>query len=63
MGGPLRRSGFNKLSGWPHVVEALGIPRLHFHNLQHTGNQFAANSGPDCGTSWRAWAMGPSGPR
>jgi integrase len=45
MGGPLRRSGFNRLSGWPHVVEALGMPGLHFHDLRHTGNQFAANSG------------------
>lgn len=45
MGGPLRRSNFNKLSGWPHVVEALGMPGLHFHDLRHTGNQFAADSG------------------
>jgi integrase len=45
MGGPIRRGNFNRLSGWPHVVEALGIPGLHFHDLRHTGNQFAANSG------------------
>jgi hypothetical protein len=25
-GGPLRRSSFNKLTGWPHVVAALGMP-------------------------------------
>jgi integrase len=45
MGGPIRRGNFNKLSGWPHAVEALGMPGLHFHDLRHTGNQFAANSG------------------
>jgi integrase len=45
MGGPVRRGNFNKLSGWPHAVEALGVPGLHFHDLRHTGNQFAANSG------------------
>jgi integrase len=45
MGGPIRRQNFNKLTGWPHAVEALGVPELHFHDLRHTGNHFAANSG------------------
>jgi integrase len=45
MGGPVRRGNFNRLSGWPHAVETLGMPGLHFHDLRHTGNQFAANSG------------------
>jgi len=45
MGGPHRRQNFNKLTGWPRAVEALGVPELHFHDLRHTGNQFAANSG------------------
>ncbi len=27
------------------MVEALGMPGLHVHDLRHTGNQFAANSG------------------
>jgi integrase len=45
MGGPVRRGNFNKLSGSPHVVEALGMPGLHVHDLRHTGNQFAANCG------------------
>jgi integrase len=44
-GGPLRRSGFNKLSGWPHVVTAMGLPGLHFHDLRHTGNILAADMG------------------
>jgi hypothetical protein len=45
MGGPIRRGNFNKLAAWPHAVEALGMPGLHVHDLRHTGNQFAANSG------------------
>jgi len=44
-GGPLRRSGFNKITNWRHVVEALGVPNLHFHDLRHTGNQLAADMG------------------
>ena len=44
MGVPIRRQNFNKLTGWPHAVEAIGMPGLHFHDLRHTGNQFAANS-------------------
>jgi integrase len=44
-GGPLRRGNFNKMSAWPHAVESIGMPGLHFHDLRHTGNQFAANSG------------------
>ena len=44
-GGPIRRNNFRKLTGWPYIVEALGMPGLHFHDLRHTGNQFAANSG------------------
>jgi integrase len=45
MGGSIRRQNFNKLTGWAHAVEAIGAPGLHFHDLRHTGNQFAANSG------------------
>jgi integrase len=44
-GGPIRRGNFNKLSGWPRVVTSMGMPGLHFHDLRHTVNQFAANSG------------------
>lgn len=44
-GGPLRRSNFNKMSAWPHAVASIGMPGLHFHDLRHTGNQFAAQSG------------------
>jgi integrase len=44
-GGPLRRSNFNKMSAWPHAVRAIGAAGLHFHDLRHTGNHFAAASG------------------
>jgi integrase len=44
-GGPLRRSGFNKITRWKPVVEALGVPNLHFHDLRHTGNTLAADMG------------------
>jgi len=44
-GGPLRRSNFNKLSGWPHTVRVIGADGLHFHDLRHTGNHLAAGSG------------------
>ena len=34
-GGPLRRSGWNKATSWPHVVAHLGLTGLHFHDLRH----------------------------
>jgi integrase len=43
--GPLRRGNFNKMSAWPRAAEAIGMTGLHFHDLRHTGNQFAAQSG------------------
>jgi integrase len=44
-GGPIRRGSFNRMSGWPRAASAIGAPRLHFHDLRHTGNTFAAVSG------------------
>lgn len=44
-GGPLRRGNFNKLAAWTHAVAAVGAEGLHFHDLRHTGNHFAAASG------------------
>jgi integrase len=44
-GGPLRRSGWNKATGWPHVVASIGAEGLHFHDLRHTGNTLAADMG------------------
>jgi integrase len=45
LGMPLRRSNFNKMSGWPYAAASIGVAGLHVHDLRHTGNQFAANSG------------------
>jgi Phage integrase family len=45
MGGPLRRGNFNQMSAWPQTVESIGMSGLHFHDLRHTGNHFAARSG------------------
>jgi integrase len=45
MGGPIRRGNFNKMSAWLQAVASIGMPGFHFHDLRHTGNQFAANSG------------------
>src|SRR5215471_3739117 len=44
-GGPLRRSNFNRMAAWPHAVHEIGAAGLHFHDLRHTGNHFAAASG------------------
>ena len=44
-GGPLRRGNFNRSAAWPHAVAAIGMPGLHFHDLRHCGNTFAAASG------------------
>ena len=44
-GGPLRRGNFNRSAAWPQAVAAIGAPSLHFHDLRHTGNTFAAASG------------------
>jgi len=45
MGGPLRRGNFNRMSAWPYAVKSIGAEGLHFHDLRHTGNTFAASSG------------------
>lgn len=44
-GGPLRRGNFNRQAGWPRAVAAIGASGLHFHDLRHTGNWWAATSG------------------
>ncbi len=44
-GAPLRRSNFGKASGWPHAVRSIGAEGLHFHDLRHSGNTFAAAGG------------------
>jgi integrase len=44
-GAPLRRSNFGRMSGWSHAVRSVGVEGLHFHDLRHTGNTFAAAGG------------------
>ncbi|MGH3755045.1 MAG: tyrosine-type recombinase/integrase [Pseudonocardiaceae bacterium] len=45
-GAMLRRGNFGRSTQWPVVVVAAGLPTgFHFHDLRHTGNQLAANSG------------------
>lgn len=41
-GARLRRNNFGKLVGWAEAAAAVGTPGLHFHDLRHTGNAFAA---------------------
>jgi integrase len=33
------------MSAWPQAAASIGMPGLRVHDLRHTGNQFAANSG------------------
>ena len=33
------------MTGWTRAVESIGAPGLHFHDLRHTGNKFAAATG------------------
>ena len=44
-GDPLRRGNFNGAVGWKELSRRLGVPSLHLHDLRHTGNTFAAQSG------------------
>jgi integrase len=44
-GAPWSRSNFNKISAWPSAVRSIGAEGLHFHDLRHTGNTFAASGG------------------
>ena len=42
-GGRLRRQNFRKI--WQKALATSGVRPVHFHDLRHTGNQFAANEG------------------
>lgn len=44
-GRPIWRCNFNKLVGWQAAVAGVGRPGLHFHDLRHTDNTLAADSG------------------
>ena len=44
-GAVLRRSGFQTQSRWRESVALVGLPGFHFHDLRHTGNTLAADTG------------------
>ena len=44
-GGALRRSNFRGAARWKDACAAIGAPGLHFHDLRHTGNTLAAQTG------------------
>ncbi|NVI91009.1 tyrosine-type recombinase/integrase [Actinomadura sp. BRA 177] len=44
-GDVLRRANSRRAIKWGAAVAKLGVPNLHFHDLRHTGNTFAAESG------------------
>jgi integrase len=44
-GRPIWRGNLNKLLAWKATVEKLGKVGLHFHDLRHTGNTLAAQTG------------------
>jgi integrase len=43
-GNPIRSGNRNLLTGWKDAVTVIGRPRLHFHDLRHTGNTLAAQT-------------------
>jgi integrase len=45
LGGVLRRGNFRRDSGWKAAASAIGVESLHVHDLRHTGNTLAAQSG------------------
>jgi integrase len=44
-GGFLRGSNFRRAANWSRALADLGLSGLHFHDLRHTGNTLAAQSG------------------
>jgi integrase len=42
-GGPLRRCNFS--DRWASALEAVGLTDVHFHDLRHSGNTWAASTG------------------
>jgi integrase len=46
-GAPLAHSNFQRRA-WLPALHAAGLPVIHFHDLRHTRNQLAANTGASC---------------
>lgn len=44
-GGALRRPNFNQRVKWTASVTAIGLKGVHFHDLRHSGNTWAAQAG------------------
>jgi integrase len=44
-GQPWHRGNFNRAVRWREAREQIGLPNLHLHDLRHTGNTLAAQSG------------------
>jgi integrase len=44
-GGVLRWGNLRRGSGWAKAAAGVGVPGLHFHDLRHTGNTLAAQTG------------------
>lgn len=44
-GGALRRPNFNQRVKWTATVTKMGLKGLHFHDLRHAGNTWAAQAG------------------
>lgn len=45
-GGTPRRGNWRSVARWPQAVKAAGLPDgFHFHDLRHTGNHLAAQTG------------------
>lgn len=44
-GGFLRGSNFRREANWGQALADMGLEGLHFHDLRHTGNTLAAQSG------------------
>ncbi|MFB9676793.1 tyrosine-type recombinase/integrase [Streptosporangium vulgare] len=42
--GPLRNTDFNRRV-WAQTLVNADLPKIHFHDLRHTGNTLAANAG------------------
>ncbi|GAA3250329.1 tyrosine-type recombinase/integrase [Nonomuraea helvata] len=42
--GPLRNTNFNRRV-WAKALQDADLPKLHFHDLRHTGNTLAASAG------------------
>ena len=51
MGVPIRRQNFKKLTGWPHAVEAIGMPGLHFATCGTPATSSPPTAGPRCAIS------------